>query len=152
MFRQLEGITNPVKYPRPSFWWTWFVYWIFNVHQQLQLRLLLPSFRELDPSQKCFHFQFSFFVSCSFSSSGFCPPSFREPDPNQKCLHFCLTFSLKVCIFSSGCLPPFPAAGPEPEILTFPFNFLFKSAHFQLRLPFLPFRQPNPSQKCLHLL
>ena len=27
----------------------------------------------------------------------------------------------------------------------------FKSNHFQLRLPSLPFREPEPSQKCLHL-
>ena len=37
-------------------------------------------------------------------------------------------------------------------MLTFPINFLFKSAHFQLRLPSRPFRKPDPSQKCLHLL
>ena len=37
-------------------------------------------------------------------------------------------------------------------MLTFPFNFLFKFVHFQLRLPSLPFREPDPSQKCLHFL
>ena len=46
--------------------------------------------------------------------------------------------------------PPFPGAGPEPEMLTIPFNVLFKSAHVQLRLPSLPFRDPDPSQTCLH--
>ena len=31
--------------------------------------------------------------------------------------------------------PTTPNPGPEPEMLTFPFNSLFKTAHFQLRLP-----------------
>ncbi len=44
----------------------------------------------------------------------------------------------------------FKHAGPEPEMLTFPINFLFKTVYFQLRLPSLPFREPDPSQKCLH--
>ena len=38
-------------------------------------------------------------------------------------------------------------AGPEPEMLTFPFNSLFKTVHFQLRLPSLPFREPDPSRR-----
>ena len=37
-------------------------------------------------------------------------------------------------------------------MLAFPFNSLFKTAHFQLRLPPLTFRDPDPSQKCLHFL
>ena len=48
--------------------------------------------------------------------------------------------------------PPFPGAGPNPEVLTFPMNFLFKSAHFQLRPLYHPFRKPDPSQKCLPFL
>ena len=50
-------------------------------------------------------------------------------------------------MFSSGCLP---SAGHELKILTFPINFLLKSAHFQLRLPSRPFRKPDPGQKCVH--
>ena len=59
--------------------------------------------------------------------------------------------SLSNCSFSApAAFPPFPGAGPEPNMQTCPFNFLFKTVHFQLRLPSLPFREPDPSQKCLH--
>ena len=37
-------------------------------------------------------------------------------------------------------------------MFTFHFNFLFKTAYFQLRLPSLPLREPDPSQKCKHVL
>ena len=43
-------------------------------------------------------------------------------------------------------------AGSEAEMLTFPVNSLFQTDYFQLRLPSLPFREPDPSQKCLHVL
>ena len=48
-------------------------------------------------------------------------------------------------------IPDIPRSS-EPEMLTFPFNYLFKTDHFQLRLPSLPFREPDPSQECLHFL
>ena len=37
-------------------------------------------------------------------------------------------------------------------MLTFPFNSLFKTAQFQLRLPSHFFRELDPSQKCSHFL
>ena len=37
-------------------------------------------------------------------------------------------------------------------MLTIPFKFLFKTAYVQLRLHFLPFREPDPRQKCLQFL
>ena len=37
-------------------------------------------------------------------------------------------------------------------MLTFPFNSLLHTDYFQLRLPSLPFREPDPSQKCSHFL
>ena len=37
-------------------------------------------------------------------------------------------------------------------MLTCPFTSLFKAANFQPRLPSVPIRQPDPSQKCSHFL
>ena len=53
-------------------------------------------------------------------------------------------------IFSSGCLPSLSGSRTRARNAYIPINFLFKSAHVQLRLPSLIFRDPGPSQKCLH--
>ena len=59
--------------------------------------------------------------------------------------------ALQISSCSTGCCPPpFPRAGPNPEVLTFPSNSLFKTVHIQLRPLYHPFREPDPSQKCLH--
>ena len=51
--------------------------------------------------------------------------------------------------FLDAC-PSWSSFSPGPEMLTCPFNSFFKSVHVQLRLPSLSFREPDPSQKCLH--
>ena len=47
---------------------------------------------------------------------------------------------------------PWETESADYSMLAFPFNSLFNTAHFQLRLPSLPFREPDPSQKCSHFL
>ena len=115
-----------------------------------QLRLPSLPFREPDPSQKCLHFQLTFSLKLLIFSSGSLP-SLSGSRTRARNANMSFQFSLQNCSFSApAAFPPFPGAGPEPEMLTFPINFLFKSVYFRLRLPSRPFRKPGPSQKCLH--